>query len=93
VSSTMIIEKPGLLFSHSKPVRTANGNVERRIFAGAIVFIQGREIQTEVMENDITTPALIGYLVLEHVDLIPDIKTQKLIGNPEHGGKWIIDMY
>ena len=45
------------------------------------------------MENDETTPALIGFLVLEHMDFVPDPKSQKIIGNPEHDGKWVMDLY
>jgi clan AA aspartic protease len=87
-----VIEKLGLIYSHSRRVITANGEVKRRIFAGAVIIIQGREIQMEVMENDKTTPSLIGYLVLENMDLVVDTKSQKIIPNPEHDGKWIADL-
>ena len=72
---------------------TANGRVERRIFDGATIIIQGREIQMQVMENDETTPPLIGFLVLETMDLVVDTKSQKIIGNPKHDGEWIVDLY
>lgn len=55
-----VIEKLGLLYSHGREVRTANGVVERRLFKGADVTIQGRNEEMSVMENDATTPALIG---------------------------------
>lgn len=45
------------------------------------------------MENDRNTPPLIGYLVLEEMDFVVDSKSRKLIGNPEHNGKWVIDLY
>jgi clan AA aspartic protease len=87
-----IIQKLGLLYSRSRQVITANGVVERRIFGGAVISIQGREIQMEVMENDETTPPLVGYLVLENMDFVIDMKAQKLIPNPAHDGKWITDL-
>ena len=88
-----VIGKLGLLYAHSCDVTTANGKVERRIFNGAVIIIQGRDIEMQVMENDATTPPLIGYLVLETMDLVVDTRSQKLIPNPEHDGKWVMDLY
>ena len=87
------IEKLGLFYSHSRSVITANGEVKRRIFSVASITIQGREIRMDVMENDETTPALIGYLVLENMDLVVNTKSQKVIANPEHDGKWVADLF
>lgn len=88
-----VIAELGLLYSHSRKVQTANGVVERRLFKGADVTIQGRNEQMSVMENDETTPALVGYLVLEMLDFVVDPKAQKLVPNPAHDGKWITDMF
>jgi clan AA aspartic protease len=88
-----IIEKLGLLYSHTSDVRTANGNVKRRIFRAAEITIKERSVTQSVMENDRNTPPLIGYLVLEEMDFVVDSKSRKLIGNPEHNGKWVIDLY
>ncbi len=88
-----VIAELGLLHSRSRAVRTANGKVERDIFSGAVITIQDREIQMEVMQNDKTTPALIGYLVLENMDLVVSPKAQKLTPNPEHDGKWLTDLF
>lgn len=88
-----VIEKLGLLYSHTRGVNTANGKVERRIFYGAVIIIQGRDIQMQVMENDATTPPLIGYLVLEAMDFVVDPEFQKILPNPAHDGKWVIDLY
>ncbi|MBU1599066.1 hypothetical protein KKG61_03010, partial [bacterium] len=55
----VVIERLGLLYSHTREVTTANGRVKRRIFNGAIIIIQDREIEMQVMENDVTTPPLI----------------------------------
>ncbi len=88
-----VIETLGLFFSHSQPVRTANGTVKRRIFKGADVTIMERNTETVVMENDDETPPLIGYLLLETFDFVVDPKAQKIIPNPDHDGKWIMDLY
>ena len=36
---------------------------------------------------------LIGYLVLEVLDFVEDPKSQELIPNPAHEGKWILDLF
>jgi len=88
-----VIKNLGLLYSHVQSVRTANGIVERRIFAGADITINGRTIQMQVMENDKTTPPLIGYIVLEAMDYVVDPKTHKVIPNPASDGKWVMDLF
>ena len=88
-----VIKNLGLLYSHVQSVRTANGIVERRIFAGADITINGRTIQMQVMENDKTTPPLIGYIVLEAMDYVVDPKAHKVIPNPASDGKWVMDLF
>ena len=87
------IQQPGLTLSHTRKMLTNNGEVKRQLFAGAFISIQGRETQTSIMENDETTPALIGYLILEDLDLVIDTKIRKLIPNPAHDGKWVVDLF
>jgi predicted aspartyl protease len=87
------IEKLGLVHSTLKQVTTANGIVDRRIFYGAVIIIKDREIEMQIMENNVGTPPLIGYLVLEAMDFLVDSKSQRIIPNPAHDGKWIIDLY
>jgi len=87
-----VITTLGLRHSYSRDVITANGIVKRKVFGGAAINIQGRETSMSVMENDETTPPLIGYLLLEDLDFVADPKSQKLIPNPAHGGKWISDL-
>lgn len=88
-----IIADLGLMYTHSRMVKTANGEAKRRIFAGAVIVILGRETQMSVMENDQTTPPLIGYLVLEDLDLVVNSKSQKIVPNPKHDGKWVVDLF
>ena len=45
------------------------------------------------MENDESTPALVGYVVLETLDFVVDPKANKVIPNPAHEGKWMADLY
>jgi clan AA aspartic protease len=89
-----VIKELGLFFAISTPVKTGNGKLELRTFYGAEITINERTIEMQVMENkDDNEPALIGYLVLESMDWVVDPKNQRIIGNPENDGKWIVDMY
>ena len=88
-----VVEQLGLPVSHSTEVTTTNGKVARRILEGAKITIRERTVQMQLMENDEKTPALIGYLIFEALDFVVNPKTQGLMGNPEHDGKWIVDLY
>ena len=89
-----VIQDLGLPYAFSKQVSTGNGRLELKIFRGAEIIIRDRSIEMQVMENkDDNIPALIGYLVLEEMDLVIHPKTQEITGNPINDGKWIIDMY
>ena len=80
-------------FHKSVEIKTANGKASRRTFEGAKIELNERSFVMEVMENDDDTPALIGYLLLEALDFVVDPKTQKVIPNPAHEGKWMADLY
>ena len=100
------IAKLGLPFHKTVQIKTANGRARllpksseyggqasRRTYKGAEIELKGRSFVMEVMENDEETPALIGYLVLEAMDFVVDPKTQEVIPNPAHDGKWTADLY
>ncbi len=57
------------------------------------VVIRERSVQMAVMENDGSTPTLVGYLILEALDFVVDPKGQQLIANPASEGKWVVDLY
>ncbi len=88
-----VIEKLGLHFYTEAKIRTANGQATRKIFQGVEIEIKNRKFVMDVMENNPDTPPLIGYLILESLDLVIDPKQQAVIYNPAHDGKWIADMY
>lgn len=73
--------------------RTANGKVRRKVYGDVLVNIMGRKAPFRATELPDDVPPLIGYLILEAFDYVVDSRKQKLIGNPEHGGKWILDEY
>jgi len=87
------IEKLGLIFHREVPIRTANGPAKRRLFEGARVGLNGRDVGMSIMENRKGTPPLAGVLLLEALDFVLDPKSQRIIGNPEHHGKWMVDCF
>lgn len=88
-----MVQRLGLVYRETLLVRTANGPVNRNLFVGAEVGIQGRSLPSAVMEIDEVMPPLIGVLVLEMLDFVVDPGGERLIPNPEHGGDWMADIY
>ncbi len=87
------IEKLGLMFLRKIALKTANGLVERDIFGVARVEIEERESEFDVVQIPDDVPALVGYIVLEQLDLIVSPSIQKLIPNPDSKGKYALDLY
>ena len=83
-----IIEKLGLREIDKRVIKTANGPDLRRIFADAWVTILGRSNPFGVVELPDDCPPLIGVVVLEELDLVPNTAKEKLEFNPEHGDQW-----
>jgi predicted aspartyl protease len=73
--------------------RTASGMASFGIYGPVRLTIQGRDCIIEVSELADGCPVLVGVVPLEMLDYVVDPKSQRLIGNPEHGGEWMIDMY
>ena len=86
------IAKLGLRLARSAKVRTGDGPVERRIYHAAQLTILGRQCDTEVMEIPDDLPPLVGFIPLEILDLVVDPKSNRVIPNPEHGGKYTLDL-
>ena len=55
--------------------------------------ICGRTCTMDVMEVPDDVPVLIGQLPLEHLDLVVDLRSHSLIGNPAHGGEHVYELY
>lgn len=85
----------GLKKRGEKAVRTGNGDVTRSIYGPARVTIWDQSTEMEIMEipEGVNAPPLLGYLVLEALDLVVAPKDQVLIGNPANNGKYILDMF
>jgi hypothetical protein len=55
--------------------------------------IQGRDCICDVAEIPDDCPVLVGQIPLEALDFVVDPAGQRLIGNPEHGGEHMIELY
>lgn len=88
-----LIDQLGLKYFRTRPARTSAGPVNVRVYGTARLTIQGRECPTDVSELPDDCPVLIGQLPLEALDFVVDPVGQRLIGNPEHGGEHIIELY
>jgi predicted aspartyl protease len=88
-----LIDQLGLTCYGSERHRTANGMREFGLYGPVRLTVQGRYCVLDVSELPEECPVLIGQVPLELMDWVVDSKGQRLIGNPEHGGEWMSDMF
>ncbi|MHB1556479.1 MAG: hypothetical protein ACYC61_03245 [Isosphaeraceae bacterium] len=73
--------------------KTTGGLRTFDLYGPVRLTIQGRVCSVDVAEIADECPVLIGYIPLETLDLVVDPKNQRVIGNPAHGGEFMIDMF
>jgi predicted aspartyl protease len=88
-----LIEQLGIPQISTGRARTTVGLSTFAIFGPVRLTIQGRACSVDVSEVAEDCPVLIGYVPLELLDFVVNPKAQSLIGNPDHGGEFMIDMY
>ena len=88
-----LIAQLGLRHVRTKRGRTPVGLFDFRIFEAVRLTVQGRQCVVEVSETHEETPVLIGQLPLESLDFLVDPVNQRLIGNPDHNGEDMIDLF
>lgn len=90
---TGLIQQLGLGKTGRKRVTSSVGHAEADVYEAVRLTIQGRTCTMDVMEVPDGVPVLIGQLPLEHLDFVIDMRNHKLIGNPEHGGEHMYELY
>lgn len=90
---TSMIASLVLRHMQTKRARTAAGSIEQRIFSPVRVTVQERAVVSSVAELPEDSSPLLGQLPLEELDFWIDIANRRLVGNPEHGGEWMSDMF
>lgn len=88
-----MIAQLGLRLVRTREARGIGGKVPINIFSSVRLYVQDRDCTMDVGELPDGYPVLIGQLPLEAMDYVVDPKNQRLIGNPEHGGEWIMDVF
>ena len=87
------IEQLGLKKAYEKRGMSAGGPITANVYQTVRLNVQGRHCVIDVAELPDEVPALIGQVPLEIMDWVVDPKGQRLIGNPAHGGEWVIELY
>ena len=90
---TSVINQLGLQQRGTRPSMTASGPCLANRYDAVRLTIMGRDCTVDVVEVPDPVPVQIGLVPLELLDFVVDPKNQCLIGNPEHGGEQIIELY
>ncbi len=86
-----VIKKLGLRPIREVQSRTMSDRFERRqVYSPVNLKIEGREMNTDVIEIPDTLPNLVGQIPLESLDFVVDLRLHKLVQNPDHpdGPMW-----
>jgi len=90
---TTLVGRLGLRRLRTRMAQTAAGVFSFGVYGPVQLTIQDRDCVVEVAELPDRCPVLIGQVPLELLDFVVDPVGQRLIGNPAHGGKHMIDMF
>ena len=88
-----MVAQLGLKKCRKRTARTTGGIVSFDIFEPVRLTVQERDCIIEVAEIPDDCPPLIGQIPLELLDFVVDPAGQRLLGNPDHGGEQMIDMF
>lgn len=83
----------GLKRVRTRTARTTNGVFQFGIYESVRLTVRGRDCAIEVAELPEDCPVLIGQAPLELLDWVVDPNGQKLIGNPDHNGEHMFDLF
>jgi predicted aspartyl protease len=83
----------GLKYLRTRRALSSAGPMDVRVFGTARLTVQGRDCPVDITELPDGCPILIGQIPLEAMDFVVDMAARRLIGNPEHGGEHVIELY
>ena len=90
---TRLIRQLGLVKFYSRRLAGIHGTSEVDLYETVRLTIMDRKVNVDVMEVPDQVPVLIGQIPLEHLDFVVDPRSQRLIGNPAHGGEHMFELY
>ncbi len=88
-----LIEQLGLIKRYTKRTTSSRGLGHTDVYEAVRLTIQGRDCTVDVMHVPDDVPVLIGQIPLEMLDLVVDLQSRRLVGNPAHGGEQILELY
>ena len=88
-----MVEFLGLTQFRIRSGRTISGTAEIPMYRAVRLTIQGRDCISDVGEIPDGNPVVIGQVPLEVMDWVIDMKGHKIIGNPDHNGEWMMDIF
>jgi len=88
-----MIAQLGLRPFRTRQARGLGGSMPMPMYRAVRLVIQGRDCAMDVGEIPDEYPVIIGQLPLEHLDWVVDLKNRRLIGNPEHGGEHVVEVF
>jgi predicted aspartyl protease len=88
-----LIQQLGLQPFRTRKAQTSAGMVTLQVYGPVRLTIQDRDCFTDFTEIPDECPVLIGQIPLEMLDFVVDLGGRRLIGNPEHGGEHIVELY
>ncbi len=88
-----LVQQLGLRTHRTRTARTPTGIASFGVCDAVRLTILGRDCVVEVAEVADDCPVLIGQIPLESLDFVIDPVGQQLVGNPEHGGQHMMDMF
>ena len=90
---TSIIEQLGLKKVYEKQAKSTRGIGPVSVYEAVRVTILDRFCTVDVMEVPDEVPVLVGQIPLEMLDLVVDPQGRRLMGNPEHNGEHILELF
>jgi predicted aspartyl protease len=97
-ATTLLLPKRLIAALGLQPVRMRHsrglgGDFLLPMYGTVRLTIQDRDCPLDVGEIGDEYPVLIGQIPLEALDWVVDTRSQRLVGNPEHGGEWGVDAF
>ncbi len=88
-----LVRQLGLPFNRERETRTVTGPLKLRVYGGARLTVQGRDCDEEILALPEGRQVLLGQVPLEKMDWWIDLNNRQLVGNPEHGGQWMAEVF
>lgn len=88
-----LITQLGLRYFHTRQARGLGGSLSVPMHSSVRLTIEGRDCALDVGEIADEFPVIVGQVPLELLDWVVDLQGQRLIGNPAHGGHYVLEVF